>query len=221
MYSLRHGGSLRFFRDRMTEVKDKLESMNLTLNWSSHYSDKVLRNGLSPELTNILQDVMAMSAFFDKFAGDRKVDTVIFTEMVVSICSRLIRFHTLGDSQPLSGITEAAYHIGLVIFMMTMFMQYDSRRFSGYGLVSSKLRDALDHGAGKLDKSLILWLMFIGAIWNLGHVDDYWIFPLIKSLCVQLGIVSFTGVQDHLRQFPWIKVLHDDLGKIVWNMAHQ
>ena len=219
VFALQYGRPILFFRDSMSEVQITLASSGLSLDRTSAAS-AIRHNGLDPNLYEILLDVKSLTSLFNNILADLTIDLNTFHEMLVSICCRLIRFHPLQSPRQESNI-DAVYHIGLTVFMITLFLQYGGRQTSPYELVSLRLRDVLDGELNELDDDLVLWLMFVGSIWVSGGTDGSWIISKIRRLARRLGINSWAKVQRSVSTFPWISALHDQLGRIVWNSVYQ
>lgn len=203
----------------MSEVQMALASRGFSHNRVLAAS-AICHTGLDPDLREILLDVTSLTSLINSIPADQTLDVNTFQEMVISICSRLIRFHPLLSSKGESDI-EAAYHIGLTVFMMTLFLQHDGRRILRYELVSLRLKAVLDRGLDELDNDLVLWLMLIGGIWIAGDADELWLVLRISRLGRRLGINSWTEVQGSINKFPWINAIHDQPGRAVWDSAYQ
>ena len=203
----------------MSEVPTMLASKGLYLDRSSAAS-AIRHNGLDPDLHEILLDITSVTSLVKNLPTDLTIELTTFQEMLVSICSRLIRFHPLQSLKQKSDI-EAVYHIGLTIFMMTLFLQYDHRRILQYELVSLRLKDVLDRGLDEVDDDLVLWLLLIGGIWISSGTDRFWLTSRIMELARRLGLNSWADVHGYVSTFPWISTLHDQPGRAVWNSVYE
>ncbi|KAL6401646.1 hypothetical protein AUP68_15523 [Ilyonectria robusta] len=219
IFSLQHGGPTMFFRNRMPEVQVLLAPKGLSFDRPSAASS-VQHKGLNPQLHEILLDVLGSSSLFNNRVRVHAVDLLTYQEMLVSICYRLIRFHPL-DEPRLESDVEAIYHTGLTIFMMTIFLQYDRRRIMDHELASFCFRDTLDRTSLERDNELVLWYMIIGGIWISGEVDGDWLAPRIWMVAENLGIKSWDEVRKCVGKFPWVNVLHDEPGRVLWDHVAQ
>lgn len=208
-----------FYRDRMPEARATLTAAGFKLDPVAAEC-AIQHQGLHPVLYDILLDVISISLLFNCLPPGQKINVTTFSELVLSVSSRLVRFHSLSDP-PLESATEAAYHIGLTIFMMSTFLQHDRRRIIAYEFVSTHLKDIIDRGTEALGKGLALWLTFLGGIWVLGDPDTFWLRQRVRGLVERLEINSWEEVQSLVSQFPWIRPFHDKVGLEVWNLAHQ
>ena len=208
-----------FFRDRMSEVRNTLLERGFDFDRLSAAS-AIRHTGLDPSLHEVLLDVINVASLFNNIPTGQTLHINTFQEIIVSILSRLIRFRPLQSSKRESNV-EAGYHIGLTIFMMTIFLQYDSRRILEYDLVSLYLKDVLDSGLDEQERDLTVWLIFIGGIWVSGDTDGGWFIWKARRLLRRLSIKSWREVHNSVRKFPWIDALHDRLGFVVWNLAYR
>jgi hypothetical protein len=212
-YAFYYGRPLVFFRDRMSKVRSNIASLGFTLDRSLAAST-VLHTGLDAYLNDVLLDIMSIASLYNRMRDGLTLDMITFQEMVVSICSRLIQFRPLEKPQPTSRI-DASYHLGLTIFMMTAFMQYDDRRVLECRIVSSRLEQVLDAWPEEND-NLTLWLMFIGGIWVVTEKDGHWLIPRLRRLAENMGIKSFSDICRSIGGFPWIDELHNAAGRGLW-----
>lgn len=216
LYALRYGKPILFFRDRISEVRSTLASKGLSFN-SISASGEHHYKGINPHLRHILWDVMSVTALFNNLPADKTLDISMFLEIVLSICCRLIRFRPLQSPKPESR-REAAYHIGSIVFMTTLFLQWDNRRIQEYDLISLRLREALEDELDAYDGDLFLWLLFIASLW-FSTTDRHWLVLKIRMSTVRLGIDRWAQLLDRFCNFPWINNLHDQAGRAVWELA--
>ncbi|RYO78812.1 hypothetical protein DL766_008717 [Monosporascus sp. MC13-8B] len=217
-YVLQYGGPTAFFRNRMPELRKGWVTKGLRLD-STSAASSIPYDGLDPYLQEILLDVIGISSLFNG-VEPRTLDLLTFQEMNLSICFRLIRFRPLGYAGQMSGI-QAAYHTGLTIFMVTLFLHSSrQRRIQDYELVSMSLREVLDNRLDELDDGLVLWLMILGGIWTMGDVDGDWLLPKISSGARRLGLKTWDDARDIICEFPWINTLHEQPGRAVWRRVN-
>ena len=207
-----------FFRNRMPEIQKFLTSKGLCLNRNSTAS-LVRHNRLDLYLHQVLLDVMSVCSLFNKNLHDRTLNLQTFQEITISLCYRLLRFRSLNDIRQQSDI-EAAYHVGLIIFMMTTFLQYDRRRIVDFKLIPLCLRDILDSRLDEYDNEFVLWLMMVGGIWISVDVDGEMLAPRTRITAQRLGIDTWDGARSSVSKLPWINALHDQPGRRVWDRLH-
>ncbi|KUJ07844.1 uncharacterized protein LY89DRAFT_789506 [Mollisia scopiformis] len=220
LYALRYGEPVLFYRDRMSEIRSMLPSIEINYSPGAT-SGQHQYDGINTDLRDILVDVMSIAALFNSPPSRRNLDIKTFLEIVISICCRLIRFRPLQSPKP-ECRREAAYHIGLITFMTTLFLQWDNRRIQGYHLISRRLREVLDEEFdARDDDNLLLWLLFVASLWFKTTSVSYWLVLRIRRLAVRFQIDSWSRVCDSICQFPWINILHDQTGRAVWDLVYQ
>jgi hypothetical protein len=171
---------------------------------------------MDPFLHQILLDVTGITSLFNTDHTGFKLDASALQELIVSVGCRLVRFHPLSEPQ-LENRLESAFHIGLTALVTTLFLQFGRRRFLKYGLVTQYLREVIDRGLDGEDNDLMLWLLFLGGISVLKEVDEAWLALRIYQAVRSLNIEDWAGLHSCLIQFPWIKTLHDEPGKALWD----
>lgn len=207
----------------MPEIRESIVSRTLGLEVTPT-AELVQHQVLDPSLRQILLDALTASSIFNNVLPDRAFDLITFQEMQVSICYRLFRLNSLQSPRPECDV-QAVYHMGLTIFMITLFFQFDCRRMLGYELISLRFKEALSNEFDGGDQSgLALWLALIGGIWLSGDVDpdSYrdWLGLRLRREAQQLGVHNWDEALDAVKRFPWIHTLHDEPGRIAWNQAH-
>jgi hypothetical protein len=201
----------------MSEVRSTLLSMGFNF-YSGLTSGQHQRDGLNTDIQDILVDVISITTLFNNPPTRQTLDIRTFLEIMISICCRLIRFRPLQSPKP-ECKREAAYHIGLITFMTTLFLQWDNRRIQEYDSISRRLREVLDEEFDAHDGDLLLWLLFIASLW-FSTTSSHWLILRIRILTVQLDIDNWSRVRDSICKFPWINVLHEKTGRAVWDLVY-
>jgi hypothetical protein len=204
-----------FYRDRISEVRRTFESKGLDFDKIAPVSS-IQQDELDPTLYEILVDVRCLTSLLNTISPGLILDTNSFLEIIISICSRLIRYHPLQDYKQISS-QDAVYHTGLTIFMMTSFLQLDGRQILRYDLVTKRLKEVLSEASDEVEDSLALWFMIIGGIWLSGGSDGEWLAPRIRDLAEKMGFDAWSDVLKIVRQYPWIGILHDEPGSQLWS----
>ncbi|KAL1861333.1 hypothetical protein VTK73DRAFT_7148 [Phialemonium thermophilum] len=217
-YCLQWAKPLTFFRDRMCHVRDALAASGHSLDPEAAIST-IRHAGLDAGLYALLVDVVDVCKVFNAILPGRTMETTTFQEMLISILSRLNRFcplHTWQGSADGTN-TEATYHIGLTIFAMSLFLQYDSRRAVRYETVFVRLRNVVCHRKEGVDDDLRLWAVVMGGIWAAHDENWTWLVSEIVAVCARLKLSSWEEMRGVVQRYPWITVFHDPLGQAVWN----
>ncbi|KAL7943490.1 hypothetical protein V8C42DRAFT_329199 [Trichoderma barbatum] len=216
MLSLQDGGPPLFFRDRMDKVRDVLAFTKLDIDGDAAASCPQ-HDLLEPYLHDILVDMMGVALLFN---NDVQIDIEILQEMILSPGYRLIQFHPSEEERRLWQL-QAAYHIGLMIFTMTVFLHAGRRQILDYKRVDRQLKEILDTDLEDHNPELTLWLSMLGGLWASAGYDEHWLPPRIRPMAMRLDIRSWDEACTVVGHFPWIHALHDDPGRALWDRAHQ
>jgi hypothetical protein len=218
MFAFQQGGPTSFFRDRMHLVRASLWAHDVRLDLNSSLCSNP-KDWLDPRLYDVFLDVMSICSVFNQ-SGSESVDYIIFLEALISLCYRLLKFRSMSDASMLCD-EQSAYHIGLTIFMMTTFLQYDRRRLINYSLVPVCLEKVVQYESRMHGDDFYLWLLTIGGIWISDEPNNMWLAPRLRTMAQRLGLDSWEEAQVLIRQFPWITGLHDQPGRELWNRVHK
>ena len=220
LYAWQYGRPMAYFRDRMPYARAMLEAEGFSFDRTVAES-AIHHHNLSPYLYEILLDVTNVSILFNKIPPKTRLNYLTFAELVHSICYRLSRFQPLHEPSSLSDL-EDVYHIGLMMFMITLFMQFDhSQRVLKCDAVISRLRSILYRDLAELDNDLVLWILFLGGIWITDGPDDLWLHWKIKKMTLSMGIDSWAEIYSVISAFPWIRNLHNTPGIALWESVYE
>ena len=201
----------------MCDVLDMLSSGGFHLERDPDaYS--VRHNGLAPALKEVLFDIMGICRLYNTDMSKRPLDLYRFQEATVSICYRLLGFRTLEESRRKSDI-QSAYHIGLVILMLSILVQSNQSRAIKYELVALCLRDVLESGLDEIEDGLTFWLLILGGFWISGEEELGWAVSRLQRMASRLRITTWDEARSCLRRFPWIHAIHDKPGQKLWDQV--
>lgn len=126
---------------------------------------------------------------------------------------------SLHAKQPISE-TDKLWHLGLMAFLATLLMEFN-RQSSDYEHLSEGLRDAIHSfsDTGPQSKQLLMWCIFIGGVSVLDVGGQERLKALLTETCDDCQIHNWTDVRAALCSFPWIGILHDAPGEMVWGMV--
>lgn len=203
----------------MAQARESLFIESTQLDHSPTVSP-VAYEGLDPRFHEILVDALHVSTVFNSRSHQCRANLVSYQEIVLSILYRLLNFQPLENSQQDSGV-EAAYHTGLTVFMMTMFLQHQRHRFVDLRVTLRSLREVFETTAVEEQGELALWALVIGGIWMGDDPDGEWIAPRLRRVSQGLGINSWDGAYLVLKRFPWIDRVHDEPGRQTWERVHE
>lgn len=201
----------------MSEVQSTLRSQGFNFDRNPERNG-TQHIGLNWNLHLILSDVKCVTRLINNLQPGQILRFEIFLEIILSVCSRLISFHPLNSPKKLPRV-EAVYHIGLTIFMMTLFLQHEGRQIMKFDLVFTRLKDILDGELDDLDDRLVLWLLIIGSIWTSGGTDGSWLIEKLRLTAQRMNLKNWEEVRDCLSAYPWVKMVHDRPGRVVWKRA--
>lgn len=203
-----------FFRDHMAEVWNKVISRGCHLD----LAPVIPCNSLNRYLYDILSDVMAICYLLNNDPNQPILDLLGFEEAFVSLCYRLLRFIPIKDSTgPIE--SQTAYHLGLLIFIMTTFFRIGRSQIIDFKTLSLRFQDFLNSNLSKLEYSLSLWLMVIGGIWCSKDLNSDWVASRIRELAERGGIGSWSELRGCLCNFPWIQAIHDQPSHKLWKQV--
>ncbi|KAF1964065.1 hypothetical protein BU23DRAFT_494060 [Bimuria novae-zelandiae CBS 107.79] len=217
MYTLQREVAPRFHRDNMTAIKCTLASLHLPFdNETSHMLAQ--HSELDPRLQDVLGDVISTSTLFNDLPSTRKVDLYLYQEIFVSILYRLhaIPFHPNPNLPPTIG---DAYHVGLTLFMMSLFLQHGRHRILQYSNVTRRLKDVLESMTLEQEDWLRFWLLMVEAVWVAEDEGTEWLVRMVGEQARKMGLETWKDARDAVLRYPWIGALHDEPGRLIWEKA--
>ncbi|KAJ5552674.1 hypothetical protein N7494_002052 [Penicillium frequentans] len=218
IFALQQGGPTSFFRDHMHDVRKSLRAQDFSLDHDPDVRPTPLET-IDPYLQDILSDAMSICSQCNE-VGSKPFDYIIFLEALISLCCRLLKFRSLHDASTLLD-SQSAHHIGLITFMMTLFLQNDRCRLINYSLVTVCLKSALRDDLYEQNMGVSFWLTVIGGIWISDEPENDWISSKLQIGAQRLGLTCWENAQEIVYKYPWINGLHDQQGRLLWERAHQ
>lgn len=211
LFTLQQGGQPLFHRNRMAEMRAILLSRGFTLK-----SNPDVKNPQIPQLNKTLKeaflDLLGVCNLFNKHIDKKPLDVIEFQEILVSVCYRLMGFRTLNEARLIHDI-DSAYHIGLLVFLMSTFWNNHQSRLAKPGLIAACIRDALYMADGEL----AFWLLMLGGISIPKGDDQEWMLTRLREEASRIGVVTWKDARDCLARFPWMTVIHDESGQRLWD----
>jgi hypothetical protein len=135
-----------------------------------------------------------------------------FQEILVSVCYRLMEFRTLDKARLIHDV-DSAYHIGLLVFLLSTFWNNHQSRLAKPGLIAACIRNALQVADGEF----AFWLLMLGGISVPKGDDQEWIVTRLREEASRTGVVTWKDARDCLAKFPWMTVIHDESGQRLWD----
>jgi hypothetical protein len=173
---------------------------------------------LNEELWNIYLDVQTMCALFYDNEKTHAVNLGMFSEIVMSLSYRLLSFRAVNDNEDLSA-DDAVYHMGLVIFMMTTFLECGPRKLVHFVAALESIKNVLNRYLDACDDKTVFWMMIIAGICTSGDVDDDWLNVKLRAMAAKLGVKSWNEARETIALLPWIGTLHDKRSQKLWDRA--
>lgn len=216
-FSLQYGSPTMFFRDRMAEVRQTLAAKGRSLSLVP-VAAVTQCHRLDRYLEDILRDILSICKLFNNGLQGKTVDSMVFLDMIVSIFYRLLRFRPVTVTN-YDQDAQTVHCMALLVFMMTVFLQHDSRRVASYHLIFRRFREVLEGNVNTHHDEFIFWTMFIVGIWVLDDHDANWVVPQIYAAAQRLDLHTWVEAKSVLCKFPWLDGVHDETGSKVWNQA--
>ena len=204
-----------YFRDRMSDAERTLASKGVQLH-RNVLPSQVVAYRLDTELFEVLVDVTALCHLFNGDLRPGSVDLVTYQEIVISICYRLLRFRSLAESNRLLD-EHSVLHLGLTLFVMTIFLHHGSRKVLSFKLVPQILLDICSESTDERNDYMLFWLLIIGGIWTSSDACGSRLIPHIKETAGKMGIECWEDAQGVLQKLPWIGAVHNGPGETLWN----
>jgi hypothetical protein len=155
-----------------------------------------------------MQDAMWVTQLLNRERRSARLDPYNLSEYIISIGYRLLHFQPLdriSELQPL----DRACHIGLAVYLSTLYIQHGSRRMLKYGLVGKCLRATIEACFDDIDAKVLLWVFLLGGPSLLAQSTKSWLAPKVLEVLDMLGTRSWSEVRSLVATFPWICGLHD------------
>ncbi|KAL2272526.1 hypothetical protein FJTKL_06519 [Diaporthe vaccinii] len=192
-----------------------------------------LPNAAPADFPYFMLEVVSFSMVLDTIdqKGSSRLDPLGFMETTIWLLYHLLEAARLG--QPRSSATEGQYegvaNLGMLAFITTLLPEYcRAPDRSNYPLLCRHLKSAIQdlHFTSVLDENreswlLLLWALFIGSFTAIKGDELLGLSPLILEASSRLQLHSWPAVQDQLRRFPWIGMLHDRPGLTLWENSRQ
>ncbi|OBT63718.1 hypothetical protein VE03_06190 [Pseudogymnoascus sp. 23342-1-I1] len=178
--------------------------------------------GLSKHLSISLQTVFADMSSLARLMNDAcagrcpRIRPYIFLDTVILLGYRLIQVSPLSGPRPLNHL-ENAVHAGLAVYMMAFLRGLDMKA-TNVPLISDLARSVAQEpvGSERVDREVILWILFVGQTSAFGEADDEWLIPRMAETTRLLKIDSWEGVSKVLATFPWVNDVHGKSAQELW-----
>ncbi|KAI1206379.1 uncharacterized protein F4807DRAFT_439859 [Annulohypoxylon truncatum] len=140
-----------------------------------------------------------------------RIPKEMFLDTMASVMYRLL------DMEFDAGSTNELIRLGLLAFSSSVFLQWKYMRMS-YTHFSALYKDCLMRGIfSDMPPQFQLWLLMVGAVSVFTKADEEWLRPWLRAIMSSCNIELWTDMQDILNSFIWISLVHDELGKQVFD----
>ncbi|ETS77712.1 hypothetical protein PFICI_09774 [Pestalotiopsis fici W106-1] len=211
-FSLYHGGPISFCQSCEASMQPRPHREATTI---------ILPHDLDPSLQNILLDAMDLASTLNRGKNCPEYQRLDLQMILVSVGCRLLKFQPLESAHDCSE-TDKIYHVGLLLYMMTLFFQYDLQRVWEFPLVMRRLQDVLaPYSRISLEKErngLLLWTLLMGSIWAMADTRERWAVTMLREAINDMKITDFDGMLSSVNKLPWVHSIHDEPARSLWNI---
>ncbi|KAF4336522.1 hypothetical protein FBEOM_9603 [Fusarium beomiforme] len=191
LFALQQGGSPLFYRDHMDYIHKVLTKRGFLLE-----RDSGLYSHMNEKPLNLLE----------------------FQEVLVSICYRLLKFQTINKSR-LQRDIQSAYHIGLSLFMTSIYFHNKQHRMVRPGLIAALVKEVVEGMLDEHEHEFALWLLLLGGISVSVNDGRDWMVKSLRERASMLGIVTWEEAKGNLVRLPWMDAIHDEPSLKIWDEA--
>ncbi|KAF5979004.1 hypothetical protein FBULB1_5905 [Fusarium bulbicola] len=215
LFAMQQGGHPLFHRDHTCHIKRNLAYKGFTLQQDSAADS----NQLDPALQEAFSDAMGLCRLLNKHQDEKPLDLLEFQEVLVSICYRLLQFRAIAESRLKQGI-QSRYHIGLSLFMMSIYFNNTQDRIARRGLIKNFVKEAIESKLNDDEDGFRFWLLILGGITVPARDGREWFVEELREQASSLGIMSweqYTQIIPPILQDPFSSIImasttHTDFG---------
>ncbi|KAF5644140.1 short chain dehydrogenase reductase [Fusarium sp. NRRL 25303] len=206
LFAMQQGGHPLFHRNHIHHVKRSLAYKGFNLQPESDaYSGQ-----LDSTLQEAFSDAMGLCRLLNKHQDAKPLDLLEFQEVLVSICYRLLQFRTIGQSR-LKQDTQSTYHIGLCLFMTSVYFNNTQDRIARQGLIKTIVKEAIESKFSQHEDDFKFWLLILGGISVSLPDGREWFVEKLREQASLLGIMTWEQVQTSVTSTG----LHSILGLLL------
>ncbi|KAI0884091.1 uncharacterized protein GGS22DRAFT_189221 [Annulohypoxylon maeteangense] len=181
---------------------------------SSYCKINNLLEGITDELVTTWTVMEGFCSLINLAAKSKtRIPKEMFLDAMASVMYRLLYMEFAADS------TNELLRLALLAFSSSVFLQWKYMRMS-YPHFSALYKDCLMKTAvSDIPPQLRLWLLMVGGVSVFTRADEEWLRPWLRAIMNLCDIELWTEMQDILDSFMWIGLVHDELGKEVFDSA--
>jgi hypothetical protein len=207
----------------MGTAGDRLHALLGAKRVRSRLSDLVFPQANPSGIESIILDINTIASYLNQTSRLNKLTPQVYQDLLLDLCYRLLESSPLDGPRPADPL-ENAVHIGLTAFVSTFIIFFGRRRRICFAALSACLSQAIQNQSWTFEDSnqkFLLWLSVISGITIFNQEDRLWLLPMIRHTALMLGIQSWEALQSLLLEYPWVRILHSDASKGLWNEANQ
>lgn len=168
----------------------------------------------------IAADVSTVADFLNSENKLHKLQPTEYQDLVVDLGYRLLEYEPL-DGEESQYTLHTVLHLALTAFMTTFILQFGHKRRIRFQNLAVHLKEALNKPwtCEPANRTFLLWAAVIGGIAEIESDDHPLLLAEIKRMADGLGIHDWESLQRVLLQYPWVRVLHDESARKIWESA--
>ncbi|KIN08820.1 hypothetical protein OIDMADRAFT_175530 [Oidiodendron maius Zn] len=179
-----------------------------------YHTPAIYLDGIDKELAQTWRVISEFCAVIN-FAvqSEQRISTETFLDTMASVIYRLLDMRFDANSK------NEAIRLSLLAFSSSIFLHW--KRFGmSYPHLVSVYKDCLARMTlSEIPPQLLLWILVVGAISILDAANIEWLNPVLLTNIDICEIESWNTMQDLLKSFIWIGLIHDKPGKEVFDTA--
>jgi len=134
---------------------------------------------------------------------------------MASLMYRLLQMKSF-DSTSINEVIR----LGLLVFSSHIFLSWQGVK-PRHTYLPTTFRDCLLtlKLPGALPPQMFVWLLMVGSIAIFTKADDTWLLPWLQGNIDLCKAHSWSEMREQLKAYPWIDLLHDQLGQEIFDAA--
>lgn len=142
-----------------------------------------------------------------------------FYETNVSVIYRLLRAHPLDETSTCGVDDFAIQHMGMLLFMMTVFLDNDYHQIVNFAYVRRCISYVANNLSKGRDNVTLIWFCLLALIWTGEGPASYRTQESIRRAAVSHGVYGWQEARKALSAMPWIDSLHGDTAQGIWTVV--
>ncbi|KAI1422940.1 hypothetical protein F5Y12DRAFT_760081 [Xylaria sp. FL1777] len=181
-------------------------------------AESILYQSVSPELSEVVLDILRFSCILDQASRAHKLDSVAYQCTLFYVGYRLLEIKPRHCGSGAGTSLDTLVHLAMIGFLNT-FCFGVGRKIMIFPFVVERFRSIAqtisEDNAPRL--MVVFWALLMGKVSALTRDDDSWLVPKLKTLAGALGLRTWPQVSRALRAFPWVEAAHGAKGQEFWD----